>query len=155
MSTYLRTHLKDFNGELLHEQVLGILPEARILWAGFNLNDNELSLYVPNSGTKVIASQSQPDGSVVETTAEPGEMKWRFPNDLTPDQEVSFDAILDNHDATQKSRGQRRTRENKTAALMFKNNANNWDLLTSAQKENNARQLTRFMARVLDGTIFD
>ncbi len=153
MSTYIRTHVKDFNRDLLHEQIRGILPEANILWAGFNLRDRRFSLYGPNAGTKVVSSHSQPDGSTVEVTAEPGEMKWRFPHDLTPDQEVSFDAILAAHDATEKSSGQLQEEREKTAAAAFKSNAENWDSLTSEQKDNNARQLTRFMARVLDGTI--
>ena len=153
MSTYTRTLVKDFNGELLHEQVLGIVPEARILWAGFNIRDRRFSLYGPNAGTKVIASHSQPDGTTVDTTAEPGEMKWTFPHDLTPDQEVSFDAILTAHDATGRSAGQQQEQRERDAGLAFKNNFDNWDSLTSTQKDNNAKQLTRFMARVLDGTI--
>lgn len=150
MSTYYRTLVKDFNGELLHEQVLGILPEARILWAGFRLNDHQFSLYGPNAGTKVISSQSQPDGSTVEITAEPGEMKWRFPHDLTPDQEASFDSILNAHDSTQKSIGQQRKQNEIDAAVAFKRNFDNWGSLSSAQRDNNLRQLTRFMARLLD-----
>lgn len=150
MSTYIKTHVKNFNGDLLSEQVSDGLPEARLLWAGFTMTSNRRTLYEPNAGTKVIASNTQPDGSVVETTAEPGEMKWSFAGDLTAPQEAMLDSILTAHDATQKSSAQIWEQEKGNAANAFRDNFNDWGSLNPQQKDANAKQLTRFMSRLLN-----
>jgi len=152
MATYIKTHVKDFNGDLLAQQIKGILPEANLLWAGFRLNDHQLSLYGPNAGTEVIATQSQPDGSTLETTAEPGEMMWRFPHSLTPDQEASFDAILIAHDATQLSTSQTNKKADTDAVPILVQTYQDWATLTNTQKDNRTRELFRLMARVIDAT---
>ena len=152
MTVYIKTHVKNFNGELLAEQVKPGLPQARLLWAGFQLTNNRRSLYVPNAGTKVISSSTQPDGSTVEITAEPGEMKWSFAGDLTAPQEAALDAILVAHDSNDKSAGQIRSQQNNDASRAFRDIFNDWDSLNPQQKDANAKNLTRFMARLLDSS---
>jgi len=88
----------------------------------------------------------------VETTAEPGEMKWSFAGDLTAPQEAALDAILVAHDSNEKSAGQLRQQQDSDASRAFRDNFNDWGSLNPQQKDANAKQLTRFMARLLDST---
>ena len=67
-------------------------------------------------------------------------------------EDADLDAVLTLHDATQNSTGQDQKQEDQDAIAPLVSNYQNWGTLTVAQKDNNHRQLTRLVARLLDST---
>ena len=137
---------KNINPGRLHDELeqstIG-LPNG-IKWAGFT--SPNARVYEPFTETRVIAtSTGQPD-----VTADPGELHFRYDPELTGVQEDVLEQLLLDHDHTQLSRQQQNEDSDAAAIAPLINNYQNWGSLNAAAKDNNHRQLTRLVARLLD-----
>lgn len=94
------TFVKDFNADLLREQLEAQLPGrvSSILWAGFDWNG--IRKYVPIGAPRIIATTSGPGGTITDT-AQPGELRFTVPDDFSPAEETTLSNLLTAHDATQ------------------------------------------------------
>ena len=99
-------YIKNFNPELLREQLDNFLPGkvSSLLWAGFDLINHR---YQPIVSTKVIATTII-SGVLTNITAEPGEVQFTVPEDFTISEEATLDTILTNHNSTQVTQEQQR-----------------------------------------------
>ncbi len=89
MAELSKIKLKDFNGDLLHQELVAAgLSENHLTWTGFESIRG--SQYTPSDvhGFK------------------PGELVFHYDPELTSAQESALDTILDAHDATLLSKGQ-------------------------------------------------
>jgi hypothetical protein len=138
---------KNINPDRLHDELIAasIEPEG-MLWAGFDRINNRLM--EPFAETRVIATATgQPD-----TTADPGELHFRYPVALTAPQDAALDQLLLDHDHLQLSTAQQNKDLDEQAIPALISNFQNWGSLTPAQKDNNHRQLTRLVGRLLDSS---
>ncbi|KKM85933.1 hypothetical protein LCGC14_1283980 [marine sediment metagenome] len=150
MHTLVKIVNKDLNLQLLLEEIDAAgLNRSGILLAGFVSRDDRTQLYTPNATRKVIGSRTVKDG-VAETFADPGELVFSFDQALTPTEDTTLDAVLAAHDATKRTTLQLARTADDDAVPILVNNFQNWSTLTPLQKDNNHRQLTRLIARILD-----
>jgi hypothetical protein len=147
MATTIKFMNKNLNLNRLQEelQVAGV-PITGMLVAGFNRVG--LSQYEPFTETQVIGQATgQPDD-----TADPGELRFKSDAILSSTDELNLDVILSVHDNTLKSSSQANKDTDIAAIAPLVNNFQNWGTLSNAEKDNNHRQLTRLVARLLDST---
>ena len=141
MADIVKFYAKDFNPDRLHDELIvaGIEPTG-MRWSGFDHINTRLM--EPFTETRVIStSTGQPD-----VTADPGELLFRYPSDPGS----SLDTVLTAHLATNLSKDQQNEDSDISAIAPLVNNFQNWGSLSNAQKDNNQRQLTRLVARLLD-----
>lgn len=151
MATLVKFMNKDLNFERLREEMsVAILPVSfGSLIAGFTQVNKRL--YEPFLSTQVISSSTDPGGGLdITDSADPGELRFNFDPDLTAAQETTLDGVLTAHDATNLSTNQQNKDTDIAAIAPLVSNYQNWGSLTPAQKDNNQRQLTRLVARILD-----
>ena len=151
MGTLVKFMNKDMNHERLREEleVAGVPPQAGLLVAGFTRINSRL--YEPFLTTQIISTATDPAGGPdITNSAQPGELRFDYTPDLTEPQETTLDGVLTVHDATNLSTGQQNDDTDIAAIAPLVDNYNNWGSLTLAQKDNNHRQLTRLVARLLD-----
>jgi len=152
MATLVKIANKDINFERLREEMdaAGLPAGFGALIAGFNSINNRL--HQPFLTTQIISRASDPAGGPdITDSADPGELRFRFDPDLTAPQEATLDGLLTAHDATNLSTAQQNNDTDIAAIPPLVSNYNSWGSLTLAQKDNNHRQLTRLVARLLDG----
>lgn len=144
---------KDMNFERLREEmsVAGLPTDFGALLAGFtNINNR---LYEPFASTQVISTATDPAGGPdITDSAEPGELRFDYVPDLTGPQQATLDGVLAAHDATNLSTGQQNDDTDIVAIPALVSNFQNWGSLNAAAKDNNHRQLTRLVARLLDSS---
>ncbi len=135
MTDYVKIVNKNFNQELLQEElIIASLAGGGGYWAGFDKISQRI--YAP----------STVHGHTL------GELRFTFDPGLTVAQEETLDAILAAHDSTQLTAAQTNKDSDLSAIAPLKSNYQNWGTLDSAQKDNNHRQLTRLVARLLDSS---
>ena len=146
MADVTKFAVKRINLPLLFEQLQATgLGQPGLLMAGFK--NIQRQRYDPLAvRTEVGRSGDVPD------FADPGELRFRFPAPLSSGEDTDLDNLLAAHDATQNSTGQQQKQDDDDAIPALVNNYQNWGTLTAAQKDNNHRQLTRLVARLLDST---
>ncbi len=152
MATLVKFMNKDMNFERLREEIIaaGLPSGFGALLAGFTRINGRL--YEPFLTTQVISTASDPGGGPdITDSADPGELRFRFDPDLTGPQETTLDGVLTAHDATNLSTGQQNNDSDIAAIAPLVSNYQNWGSLNAAQKDNNHRQLTRLVARLLGG----
>ena len=152
MATLIKFMNKDMNFERLREEIIAAgLPDGfGALLAGFNQVNRRL--HEPFASRQVISRSSDPGGGPdITDSADPGELRFRHDPDLTGPQETTLDGVLTAHDATNLSTGQTNSDTDIAAIAPLVSNYQNWGSLTPAEKDNNHRQLTRLIARLLDG----
>ena len=146
MADVTKFAVKRINLPLLFEQLQATgLGQPGLLMAGFKAIQQQR--YDPLAARAEIGRSGN-----VSDFAEPGEMRFRFPAPLTSGEDTDLDNLLAAHDATQNSTGQSQKQEDDDAIAPLVSNYQNWGTLTAAQKDNNHRQLTRLVARLLDST---
>lgn len=103
-----QTHVKDFNAALLREELDSALPGrvGGITWLGFAWNG--VRLYVPIAAPRVVSRTQLPDGTVVEVTAQPGELAVTVPDNFSGPELTTLTTVLTAHDATQRTAEQQR-----------------------------------------------
>ena len=146
MADVTKFAVKRINLPLLFEQLQAVgLGQPGLLMAGFQAIRSQR--YDPFAVRTAIGRS----GDVIDF-ADPGELRFRFRNPLTAGEDTALDNLLAAHDATQNSTGQDQKQEDEDSIPTLVNNYNNWGTLTDVQKDANARQLTRLVARLLDST---
>ena len=151
MADVTKIAVKNLNLPLLMEELAAAgLGQPGLLLAGFvRFNAQH---YQPLGSRSVIGSRTAPDGSTIEDEADPGELRFRFPADLTGPQDTALVAVLAAHVAAERSTGQTNEKADQDAIAPLVNNFQNWGALSAAEKDNNHRQLTRLVARLLDSS---
>ena len=131
----VKNFVKDFNQELLHEEMsaAGLLGGG-LLWAGFERLNSRI--YTPS-------------GVHGHT---PGDMEFTYEPPLTAPQETTLDGILAAHDSTGLSTGQTNKDQDVIDAAQFVDTFQTWDTLTNAQQLNRTKHLFRVVARLIDST---
>lgn len=146
MADVTKFAVKNLNLPLLFVELQAVgLAQSGLLVAGFEHTQNQR--YRPFAVRTVIGRS----GDIVDS-ADPGELRFRFPNPLSTAEDTALDGVLAAHDATQKSSDQDNKQADADAVAPLVSNYRDWATLTAAQKDNNARQLTRLVARLLDST---
>ena len=146
MADVTKFAVKNINLPLLFDQLQAAgLTQQGLLMAGFEHVGNQR--YRPLATRTVIGRSGD-----VEDFADPGELRFRFPDVLTTAENTALNSVLDAHDATQTSGAQDNTQSDADAVAPRVSNYRDWATLTAAQKDNNARQVTRLVARLLDST---
>lgn len=150
MPIITKTAVKNFNGDLLSEQVAALLTVAvfsgQVKWAGFHrLTDR---VYEPNAGVQEIGRHSA-NGQTTIDTAQPGELRFTCSRDLTSQEDTDLDAILTAHNSANLTAEQTRQdqdeadleslieteRDTFIANLSTQQTTiNGWDAATTAQK---------------------
>lgn len=137
---------KNLNLSLLFDQLRAAgLTQQGLLVAGFEHVGNQR--YRPFAVRTVIGRSGD-----VEDFADPGELRFRFADPLSGAEDAALDGVLAAHDATQTSSDQDNKRADQDAIDPLVANYRDWATLSAAQKDNNARQVTRLVARLLDST---
>ena len=137
---------KNLNLPLLFDELQAAgLAQQGLLVAGFEHVGNQR--YRPFVVRTVIGKSGD-----VEDFADPGELRFRFADPLSTAEDTALDGVLTAHDATQTSGDQDNKQADADAIAPLVANYRNWATLTAAQKDNNARQVTRLVARLLDST---
>ena len=151
MADVTKIAVKNLNLPLLMEELATAgLGQPGLLLAGFVRSNAQH--YRPLGSRSVIGSRTAADGSTIEDEADPGELRFRFPVDLTGPQDTALVAVLAAHVATDRSTGQTNTKADQDAIAPLISNFQNWGTLSAAQKDANNRQVTRLVARLLDSS---
>ncbi len=140
---------KDLNLECLQQELVsaGLPAEVGMLIAGFHYINKRL--YEPFTEPEVIASATgQPD-----TMGLPGELQFRYDPALTPSQESDLNRVLAAHNADALSSGQSNQDQDATDCAIIADNYTNWSSLNNPAKDENARLVSRLVARNQDRTL--
>ena len=115
-----RFYIKEFNVQLLHQQLNSVLPDRiqSVAWPGFDFVGYK---YIPIGATRVVATVTDALGNTIETTAEPGEVHFTVPEDFSVGEETTLDTALTNHDATQFTQEQQRRQQDAADMNMIRN----------------------------------
>jgi hypothetical protein len=143
MASDIRTVAKDFNRDLLFEQLAAsVLPFVSAFMAGFE----RLNRFV---GTPSAAPRLITKDGVAGTSdfAQPGEIRFEFSTVLTGPQGAILDALLNVHDATEHTAGQDRNRQDVSDYAALESNWPNIDTMTNAQLRTYISTLARVVIR--------
>jgi hypothetical protein len=145
MAAEVRTVLKDFNRDLIRDQIdASALPFESMDLAGFVRKGNSQFVGEPAPGPKVI-SQDKVAGT--QDIAQPGEIRFEFTTALTGPQGAILDALLNAHDATQHTAGQDRNRQDVLDFAALELNHPNIGTMTNAQLRTYISTLARVVIR--------
>ncbi len=145
MASEVRTVQKDFNRDLLREElVASVLPFESYQLAGFVRKGNSQFVGEPAPGPRII-SEDKVAGTV--DTADPGEIRFEFTTALTGPQGAILDALLNSHDATQHTAGQDRQQQDVLDYAALELNHPNINTMTDAQLRNYISTLARVVIR--------
>ncbi len=143
MASEVRTVLKDFNRDLLREElVASVLPFESYQLAGFVKKNPFVG--EPAPGPRVISRDNVAD---ITDIAQPGEIRFEFTTALTVPQGAILDALLNAHDATQHTAGQDRNRQDVLDYAALELNWPNIDTMTNAQLRTYISTLARVVIR--------
>ena len=145
MADDIRTVLKDFNRDLITEElVASALPFESIFLAGFQRKGNSRFVGEPTADPKLISR----DGvSGVEDFADPGEIRFVFTIALTVPQGAALDALLLAHDATVHTADQDRTRQDTQDYATLELQFPNIDAMTNDQFKDYVTVMARLIIR--------
>ncbi len=142
----IRITLRDYNRDLLHRELLLVLP------ANLNLNTVGFEkvadrLYKPRSEPIIrkgpLVNGTHPD----RRTIQPGELWVTTDLDLTAQEAIDLDATLAAHDETQRSRSQIRADDHDADFAQLAAEERGWDALTDKQQLSALRRLLRTRLR--------
>ncbi len=146
MADVTKFAIKRINLPLLLDELQAVgLGSPGLLMAGFQ------SIQRQRYDPLAVRTEIGRSGDTVDF-ADPGELRFQFRDPLSIAQDADLDAALLAHDATQNSTGQQQKQDDQDAVPALVSNYQNWGTLTDAQKDNNHKQLTRLVARLLDST---
>lgn len=145
MASEVRTVLKDFNRDLIREELdASALPFESIHLAGFVRKGNSQFVGEPAPGPRTI-SEDKVAGTV--DIAQPGEIRLEFTTALTVPQGAVLDGLLNAHDATQHTAGQDRSRQDVLDYAALELNHPNIGTMTDAQLRSYISTLARVVIR--------
>ena len=145
MASEVRTVLKDFNRDLIREELdASALPFQTIDLAGFVRKGNSRFVGEPAPGPKVITEDKV---AGTQDIAQPGELRFEFATALTGPQGAILDALLNSHDATQHTASQDRRRQDVLDFAALELNHPNIGTMTDAQLRTYISTLARVVIR--------
>jgi hypothetical protein len=145
MASEVRTVLKDFNRELIRDQIdASVLPFESMDLAGFVRKGNSQFVGEPAPGPKVIRHDKVAD---TQDIAQPGEIRFEFTTALTVAQGAILDALLNAHDATEHTASQDRSRQDVNDYVTLELQHPNIDAMTNAQFRQYVSTLARAVIR--------
>ncbi len=145
MASEVRTVQKDFNRDLLREElVASVLPFESLQLAGFVRKGNSRFVGEPAPGPRTI-NEDKVAGTV--DVAQPGEIRLEFTTALTGPQGAILDGLLSAHDATQRTASQGRQQQDVQDYAALELNHPNINTMTDAQFRNYVSTLARVVIR--------
>ena len=145
MASEVRTVLKDFNRDLLGEELsASVLPFESAFLAGFVRKGNSRFVGEPAPGPKVI-TEDKVAGTVDE--AQPGEIRFEFTTALTVAQGAILDGLLNSHDSTARTDDQLRQNQDVADYVALETQFPNIDTMTDAQFRSYVSTLARVVIR--------
>ena len=146
MAEVIKIAVKNLNLPLLFEEIVAVgLTQRGLLVAGFTNTSRDQ--YTPlATRTEIARSGGVPD------FADPGELRFQFGRALTGAEDTALVGVLTAHDATVRTSDQDNKQADEDSVDPFVANYRNWATLTATEKDDNARELTRAVARLLDST---
>lgn len=146
MSTTTRTILKDFNRDLLTEQLAAsALPFVKSELSGFRRKSRFVG--TPTSEPRRVSRILQADGTYTEDFAQPGEIRFEFTTGLTIAEGVILDTLLADHDSTQFTTEQTRENKDETDLDTLITNFPNFDSFNNQQRNMFLKTLARVVLR--------
>jgi hypothetical protein len=143
MADEVRTTLKDYNRDLLIEQLVAApLPFESLFLAGFV----RLGKFrgTPAPGPRVVAEDKVAN---TQDIAQPGEIRFVFTTALTVGEAAALDTLLANHVSTDHTASQDRLNQDQTDLDALEANFPNWDTFTNTQRQNFLKTLSRVVIR--------
>ena len=131
MADEVRTVLKDFNRDLLTEELVAAsaLPFESVFLAGFvRLGDFRGT---PAPGPRTISEDKV--NNIIDT-AQPGEIRFVFTTALTGPQGTALDALLVTHDSLQHTAEQDRLNQDETDLDQLEATFPGWDSFNTSQR---------------------
>ena len=150
MADEVRTTLKDYNRDLLIEQLVAApLSFESLDMAGFVRLGNFIA--TPAPGPRVIT-----DDKVANTQdiAQPGEIRFVFTTALTVGEGAALDTLLTNHVSTVHTADQDRLNQDVTDLDELEAAFPNWTSFNATQKDNFLRRLSRGVIRAARKSAF-
>lgn len=145
MANDIRTVLKDFNRDLLTEElVASALPFESVFLAGFQRKGNSPFVGEPTPGPKLISNDKVNN---IQDFADPGEIRFVFTTALTAPEATGLDTLLTNHDATQTTAEQDRSIQDETDLTILEAAWPNWATFTPTEKDEFLRRFARSYLR--------
>ena len=146
MADVTKFAVKNLNLPLLLEQIVTAgLTQRGLLLAGF-LNTAS-DQYTPLAARTEIGRSGN-----VSDFADPGELRFTFGRALTPAEDTALDGVLTAHVSTVRTTDQQNKQTDRDSVDPFVANHRNWNTLTDVEKDDNAREVTRAVARLLDSS---
>ena len=146
MPTEKRVVLKDFNRDVLHQELTASpLPFVDAQLSGFERVGPFVG--VPRAEPKLVTRRRLPDGTYFEDWAPPGELRFEFSVELSVAEALALDDLLAAHTPTQRTTKQQRREQDETDLDMLITNFPNWDSFTAAQRNNFLKALSRVVLR--------
>jgi hypothetical protein len=145
MADEVRTVLKNFNRDLLAEELVASLPFLGLQMYGFDrINEFEGA---PRTEPRKISRVRQSDGSYSEDWAQPGEIRFQFSADLSAGEDTDLDSILAAHDSTQRTLEQQRVEQDASDWDTLVAQFPSWDSFNNTQRNNFMKLLARAVIR--------
>lgn len=143
MADEVRTTLKDYNRDLLIEQLVAApLPFESLHLAGFVKLGNFRG--TPAPGPRIIFEDKV--NNIIDT-AQPGELRFVFTTALTVGEGAALDTLLTNHVSTVHTVDQDRLNQDVTDLDELEAAFPNWTSFNATQKDNFLRRLSRVVIR--------
>lgn len=141
----VKTVLKNFNRDLLIEEITAALPLVSLQLSGFE----RISEFIgaPATEPKLVLRRRNPDGTYFEDFAQPGELRFDFSPDLTPAEDTILDGILSDHDSTGLTAEQTRRNQDTSDLDSLELNYPNYDAFNNTQRNNFLKTLARVVIR--------
>jgi len=145
MADDIRTVVKDFNRDLLREElVASVLPFESLHLAGFEPRGRPRIVFEPTPGPKLI---SEDKVNNIQDFADPGEIRFVFTTALTVPQAAALDVLLAAHDHTQRTTDQGRRTRDEIELSELEAAFPNWDTFTGPERNDFLEKLSRSYLR--------
>lgn len=144
MADEVRTTLKDYNRDLVTEELVGSgLPFETVFLAGFVRGSNRF-IGTPSPGPKLITRDGVAN---TEDFAQPGEIRFVFTTALTVGEAAALDTLLAAHVSTVHTAEQDRVNQDKTDLDALETNFPNFDSFDNTQFRSFVKVLSRVVIR--------
>ena len=157
MALIKKIHVKDFNPDKLREELEaagGGFVQSTV-WAGFDSVSDRL--YTPMQARRAVGSSSV-NGVQTIDYADPGELRFVTPRDITPAEDDGLETILVAHNAATLSQAQIEADADEDVfdALIaekkpiYVGHLNNWDTYTNTQRTAATKEMFEIVADVMN-----
>lgn len=145
MADDIRTVLKDFNRDLLTEElVASALPFETVFLAGFKRQGSDANIVTPTPAPKLI-SDDRVNG--IQDFADPGEIRFTFSTALTVAEGVILDDLLAAHDPAGTTSDQDRENQDAIDLDRLITDLPNVTTMSNPEFQQHVERLTRVVVR--------